>query len=75
MSGAVGESASRDMQAYIDYADQLPTWEAVMKDPKNAKVPESAGAFAIVVLIRLCSIKEQAILDNIACLCAVCLPR
>lgn len=49
LSGAVGESASRDMQAYIDYADQLPDWESVVKNPKTAKLPESAGASAIMV--------------------------
>src|SRR5699024_2940056 len=34
-----------------------------------------AFAFARVVLIRLCSIKEHAILANIALLCAVFLPK
>jgi hypothetical protein len=49
MSGAVGESASRDMQAYIEFSDQLPTWESVIDNPKTAKVPEGAGACAIIV--------------------------
>ena len=49
LSGAIGEAAARDMQAYIEYADQLPTWESTIKDPMGAKVPESAGAAAIVV--------------------------
>jgi energy-coupling factor transporter ATP-binding protein EcfA2 len=49
MSGAVGEAASRDMQAYIEFADQLPTWESVMENPKTAKVPDGAGACAIIV--------------------------
>jgi len=49
MTGAVGESASRDMQAYIEFSDQLPTWESVMQHPTTAKVPESAGASAIVI--------------------------
>jgi hypothetical protein len=34
-----------------------------------------ALALAVVVLILLCSISEHAILDNIALLCAVFLPR
>ena len=49
MTGAVGESASRDMQAFIEFSDQLPTWETVMSGPRTASVPESAGACAIVV--------------------------
>jgi hypothetical protein len=49
MSGAVGEAASRDMQAYIEFSDQLPTWESVIENPKTALVPESAGACAIII--------------------------
>jgi energy-coupling factor transporter ATP-binding protein EcfA2 len=49
MTGAIGESASRDMQAYVEFADQLPTWEAVMQNPRSASVPDTAGACAIIV--------------------------
>jgi len=49
MTGAVGESASRDMQAFIEFSDQLPTWESVLHSPKTTKVPDSAGACAIIV--------------------------
>ena len=38
LSGAIGEAGARDMQAYIDFADQLPTWEATIADPKHTKV-------------------------------------
>lgn len=49
LSGALGEAGARDMQAYIEFSDQLPTWEATITDPKNTKVPTSPGACAIVV--------------------------
>lgn len=49
LTGAIGESGARDMQAYIEFADQLPTWEATITDPKNTPVPTSSGACAIVV--------------------------
>ena len=49
LSGAIGESAARDFQAYLEYSDQLPTWESTIKDPRGALVPKSAGAAAIVV--------------------------
>jgi ferredoxin-thioredoxin reductase catalytic subunit len=32
-------------------------------------------AFATVVFIRLCKIREEAMLDNKACLCALFLPK
>ena len=49
MTGAFGEAASRDMQAYVEYQDQLPTWESIVKNPKTADVPTSAGACAVLV--------------------------
>jgi hypothetical protein len=49
LKGAIGEAAARDFQAYLDYADQLPTWESTITNPKSALVPSTAGAAAIVV--------------------------
>ena len=49
LSGAIGEAASRDMQAYIAYQDQLPTWESIIRSPRTTSVPESAGACAVMV--------------------------
>jgi hypothetical protein len=60
MSGAVGESASRDMQAYIEFSDQLPTWESVIASPKTALVPESAGACAIIVFGAISKMDKQS---------------
>lgn len=61
MSGAVGESASRAMQAYIEFADQLPTWESVIANPKSASVPDSAGACAIVVFGAISKVDKSTI--------------
>ena len=49
LTGAIGEAAARDMQAYIAYQDQLPTWESIMNSPKTANVPDSPGACAVMV--------------------------
>ena len=49
LTGAIGESGARDMQAYIEFADQLPTWESTVTKPDTAPVPTSPGACAIVV--------------------------
>ena len=61
LTGAVGEAAARDMQAYIEFADQLPTWEATIKDPKGTKIPSSPGACAIVVFGAISRVEK----DNI----------
>jgi hypothetical protein len=49
MTGAVGESAARDMQAFIEYQDQLPSWESIFANPATAAVPDSPGACAVLV--------------------------
>jgi hypothetical protein len=49
LTGTVGESAARDLQAYIEFSDQLPTWESTVADPLGTKIPTSAGACSIVM--------------------------
>jgi len=61
LTGAIGESGARDMQAYIEFADQLPTWEATIKDPKHTKIPTSPGACAIVVFGAISRIDKDTI--------------
>lgn len=61
MTGAVGEAAARDIQAYVAYQDQLPTWESIIKNPKTAAVPESAGACAVLVFGAITKIAKDTI--------------
>ena len=49
LTGAVGEAAARDIQAFIDYQDQLPTWDSIITAPLSAKLPDSAGACSVMV--------------------------
>lgn len=49
MIGTIGESGARDMHAFVEYQDQLPTWEAIITNPKSAKLPDSPGACAVMV--------------------------
>jgi len=61
LTGAIGESGARDMQAYIEFSDQLPTWEATISDPKGTKIPTSPGACAIVVFGGISRITKETI--------------
>lgn len=61
LKGAVGEAAARDMQAYIEFADQLPTWEEQIKSPDTTKVPTSPGACAITVFGAIARVEKQSI--------------
>jgi len=48
LTGTIGESAARDMVAYVEVADSLPTWEEVINDPKGCKLPSSPAALNIM---------------------------
>ena len=61
LAGAVGEAAARDLQAYIEFSDQLPTWEATITQPKTTKVPTSPGANAIVVFGAIARVDKSSI--------------
>lgn len=49
LTGVIGEAGARDMQAFISYADQLPSKAAIIADPKNAPIPTQPGACAVVI--------------------------
>jgi hypothetical protein len=61
LTGAIGEAAARDMQAYIEFSDQLPTWEATVQHPTTTVVPTSPGACAIVVFGAIARITKETI--------------
>lgn len=47
LCGTIGESAARDLIAYVEVADKLPTWDEIIADPKGAPVPTNAAALCI----------------------------
>lgn len=59
LKGAIGEAAARDMEAFIAYQDQLPSWESITNNPTNAAVPTSAGACAVLVFGAIAKIDKQ----------------
>ena len=61
LTGCIGEAGARDMQAYIEFSDQLPTWEATIANPKTTSIPTSAGACAIVVFGAIARMTKETI--------------
>jgi hypothetical protein len=61
LAGTIGEAAARDMQASIAYQDQLPPWKTIVEDPKNAPVPDSAGACAVLVFGAVSRVDKQSL--------------
>jgi hypothetical protein len=48
LTGSIGEAAARDMIAYVEVADSLPSWAEVIDNPKGAKLPTSPAALNIM---------------------------
>lgn len=49
LSGTLGEAAARDIQAFVAFQDQLPSWDSIIDEPKHARIPDSSGACAVLV--------------------------
>jgi len=64
LAGAIGEAGARALEAFINYSDQLPTWESVMSNPNTAPIPEDPGACAVVVFNAIHKVDKNSI-DNI----------
>ena len=49
LMGVVGEAAAMDILTLVKLNDDLPTWEAVIKNPTGAKLPKGAAASCMMV--------------------------
>lgn len=61
LTGTIGESAARDMQAFFTVADRLPTWEALLNDPTGAKMPDDAVARCILVFSAVARVDKDSL--------------
>lgn len=51
LAGTVGEPAARQLEAMVNLADQLPSYESIVAKPDTAKVPDSVGAQFILAFM------------------------
>ena len=49
--GTVGEAAARDMEALTMLADQVPSWDAIIKNPDSCRLPDGVGASFLVAFL------------------------
>jgi hypothetical protein len=63
LAGTVGDEAAKYMQAFFTVVDKLPTWEAIIADPKNAKLPGPTDVIAkcLIVFSALTRFDEKSI--------------
>ena len=59
LMGTIGERGAMDLMAFVKLADQLPSFESIKKDPKNAKVPTSASAVCMVIYRTLATLEKD----------------
>jgi len=59
--GTIGEATARDLIAYIDVADSLPSWEEIITSPKTAVVPNSPAALCIMAYGALQKIERSSV--------------
>ena len=61
LTGTIGESASRDMQAFFTVVDKLPTWEQILAAPTTAKMPDDAVARCILVFSAIARVEKDSL--------------
>lgn len=61
LTGTIGESAARDMQAFFTVVDKLPTWDGIINDPSGAKMPDDAVAKCILVFSAVTRVDKDSL--------------
>ena len=61
IAGRVGSSFAKEFQAYVDFKDQLPNHDEILKDPMKAKLPETQGAACVFIFGSLTRIDKTTI--------------
>ena len=61
LEGTIGAATARDLLAYLDVADSLPTWEAIVNNPTGAQVPNSPAALCILAFNALQRIERDTV--------------
>jgi hypothetical protein len=61
LAGTIGESAARDMEAFLNVADSLPSFDSIIEKPDTAKVPDSPIAQTILALGAVMRVDRESI--------------
>ena len=61
LEGTIGAPAARDLMAFVDVADSLPSWEDIVKNPKTAQVPSSPAALCLLAFSAVQRVDRETI--------------
>jgi hypothetical protein len=59
LAGCVGEAAAKSIEAFVAFQDELPPRETILRDPKNAQLPTSPGACAVMVFSAISALDKN----------------
>lgn len=57
--GTVGEAAARDLEAMTALADQVPSFDAIIKNPDACRLPDGVGAYFLVSFMLAGRVKQD----------------
>lgn len=57
--GTVGEAAARDLEAMTALADQVPSYDAIVKNPDTCRLPDGVGAYFLVAFLCAGRVKQD----------------
>jgi len=60
LAGTIGESAARDLEAFFTVVDKLASWEVIIRDPENTKLPEDTIAKCIQVFSAITRVDKDS---------------
>jgi len=61
IAGRVGSPFAKQFQAFVDFKDQLPSHDEIMKDPMKAKLPATQGAACVFIFGAITRIDKTTI--------------
>jgi hypothetical protein len=61
LTGTIGATATADLQAFITFHNQLPSKKAILDNPTTAKVPDKAGATAVLVFAMVSWVEKDTL--------------
>ncbi len=59
LTGTIGESAARDLDAMVRLGDSIPSFESIIRSPETAKLPEGVGASFLMAFMCAGRVKED----------------
>jgi len=62
LRGTIGDRGALDLRSFVALADKLPTWKALIADPKNCPVPTNSSACVMIV----CTAVSRIAADSVA---------